>query len=292
MNEPRPLSPNELYQRLLESLRTLENALVAFSGGVDSAFLVLAVREAGIPYLAVTAQSPTMPERDLEDVRKLVQTLDLNHRLIASGEMEDPNFSRNAHDRCYHCKSDLFGRLTELARQEGYAHVLDGSTLDDGNDYRPGMRAKERFGVSSPLMEAGLSKNNIRLLSRAKGLATWDKPASPCLSSRIAYGEPIELESLRKVAQAENGLRALGFATLRVRKQGDTARIELTEPDIVRLLDGKLRQQVSELVRGCGFHFVALDLEGFQSGKLNRVIPVAVHSSESASPAGAASAMP
>lgn len=271
-------------QRLDETLRGLERVLVAFSGGVDSAYLVAAVHAAGIPYVAVTASSITMPARDLEDALALVNRFGWRHRLIESGEMADPAFTRNAPDRCFHCKNDLFGRLTGLAAREGFAHVLDGSTLDDLNDYRPGMRAKQRHAVVSPLLEAGLSKGDVRALSRAAGLPTWDKPASPCLSSRIPYGEPILPESLRMVETAEHGLRTLGFTTLRVRKQGQTARIELPVDQIPRLLDEASRQEVIRLVRGCGFGFVTLDLEGFSSGKLNRVIPLVQRVEEASSP--------
>ena len=263
------------YDRLLAILRTLESALIAFSGGVDSTFLVMAVKESGIPYLAVTALSPTMPARDRADVESAICALDLNHRFIASGEMDDPNFVNNAPDRCFFCKSDLFKRLTELARQEGLATVLDGSTTDDMADYRPGLRAKDHYQVRSPILEAGLNKDDVRWLSRAKGLTSWDKPASPCLSSRISYGEPIVLESLRRVEEAETRLRELGFGTLRVRKQGETARIELLDDDMARLLDPVLRRRVTEAVLQAGFRYVSLDLEGFQSGKLNRVIPQA-----------------
>ncbi|MBF0417756.1 MAG: ATP-dependent sacrificial sulfur transferase LarE [Magnetococcales bacterium] len=270
--------PGELEacrQRLEENLQQLGPVLVAFSGGVDSACLVAAVHKAGIPYLAVTARSATMPARDLDDALALVARFMWHHRLIESGEMDDAAFTRNAPDRCFHCKNDLFGRLTELAAREGFSHILDGSTLDDLNDYRPGMQARRQHAVRSPLLEAGLSKADVRALSRAAGLPTWDKPASPCLSSRIAYGEPILPDSLRKVESAENGLRALGFATLRVRKQGETARIELLAEDIPRLLDDTLRREVTRRVRACGFQFVTLDLEGYASGKLNRVfLPV------------------
>ncbi|MEO5346123.1 MAG: ATP-dependent sacrificial sulfur transferase LarE [Magnetococcus sp. YQC-9] len=268
---------SELAQRqgrLHAALSGLGRVVVAFSGGVDSSFLVAAVHAAGIPYLAVTARSPTMPARDLADVMALVERFGWQHRLIESAEMEDPDFVRNTPDRCFHCKSDLFGRLTALAGAEGFSCVLDGSTTDDLYDYRPGMQAKRKYAVISPLLDAGLSKADVRDLSCRLGLPTWDKPASPCLSSRIVYGEPIVVDSLRRVEAAEIGLRALGFTTLRVRKQGETARIELPVADIPRLLDDPLRQQVVELVRASGFQYVTLDLEGFASGKLNRVIPL------------------
>ncbi|MEO5364727.1 MAG: ATP-dependent sacrificial sulfur transferase LarE [Magnetococcus sp. DMHC-8] len=264
----------ERYRTMLDGLRGLTSALVAFSGGVDSTFLVAAVQESGIPYLAVTALSPTMPARDREDVAMLIRERQWRHRFIDSGELDDANFVRNTFDRCYFCKSDLFGRLTGLARQEGWAAVLDGSTTDDLTDYRPGMQAKRQFQVRSPILEAGLGKEDVRWLSREMGLKSWDKPASPCLSSRISYGEPIHVRSLQMVEEAETRLRALGFGTMRVRKQGETARIELPEADLPRLLEPGLRQQVITGVRQAGFTYVSLDLEGFQSGRLNRVIPI------------------
>ncbi|MBF0181038.1 MAG: ATP-dependent sacrificial sulfur transferase LarE [Magnetococcales bacterium] len=264
-------SHREKYQALQTALRNCKNALVAFSGGVDSTLLVAAVQESGIPYLAVTATSPTMPTQDLDDVRATVARLKLDHRFIESGEIDDPGFVRNGPDRCFFCKSDLFRRLAHLARDEGYFHILDGSNRDDLDDYRPGFQAKKQFQVESPLLEADLDKNDIRLLSRELGLDTWDKPASPCLSSRIAYGEPIHIDSLRMVEQAETWLKGQGFATVRVRKQGDCARIELTEHELPRLLETTLRRQAAAALRAIGFTFVTLDLEGFQSGKLNRV---------------------
>lgn len=263
------------YGALLERLRTMGPLLVAFSGGVDSTFLVAAVQESGAPYLAVTAFSPTMPARDMEDVQTAVREMQINHRIIESGELQDENFVKNAQDRCFYCKSDLFKRLVEIAQHEGFASVLDGSTLDDMSDYRPGMQAKHQFLVKSPLLDGGLSKDEIRWLAQRKGLKVWNKPASPCLSSRISYGEPILLDALRMVESAENQLRALGFGILRVRKQGETARIELDEGEIARMLDPEMRKQVTVGLMQVGFKYVSLDLEGFRSGKLNRVIPIA-----------------
>ncbi|WP_193771281.1 ATP-dependent sacrificial sulfur transferase LarE [Candidatus Magnetaquicoccus inordinatus] len=267
-----------LYGQLLQYIGRLGSVVAAFSGGVDSTFLVRAVQDAGVDYLAVTALSPTMPEQDRQDVARLVQTLQLKHRFIESGEMDDAQFVRNDFNRCYYCKSDLFIRLTELARREGYAWVLDGSTVDDAGDYRPGMRARGEQGVESPLWAVGLGKEVVRELARWKGLANWNKPASPCLSSRISYGEPILNQSLRMVEAAEGILRGLGLTTLRVRKQGETARIELLPEDFPCLLQEEVRQRLTQEMLGLGFKYVTLDLEGFQSGKLNRVIPIAKQS--------------
>ncbi|MBF0195272.1 MAG: ATP-dependent sacrificial sulfur transferase LarE [Magnetococcales bacterium] len=261
------------YSELLEFLQTFKSALIAFSGGVDSTFLVAAVKESGIPYLAVTALSPTMPSQDKQDVRVSVDELSLKHSYINSCELDVDDFVKNSPERCFYCKNELFQLLTKKAEKEGYAAVFDGSTTDDLNDYRPGSRAKNEFNVISPIQEVGLSKEDIRKLSKKMGLKSWSKPASPCLSSRISYGEPILPHSLQMVESAENTLRDMGFGVLRVRKQDETARIELTDPDITRLLDSDLRKKVTEELLKVGFKFVALDLEGFRSGKLNRVIP-------------------
>ncbi|MBF0445491.1 MAG: ATP-dependent sacrificial sulfur transferase LarE [Magnetococcales bacterium] len=261
------------YSVLLEFLQTFESALIAFSGGVDSTFLVAAVKESGIPYLAVTALSATMPSQDQKDVRIAIAELSLNHSFIKSGELDVDDFVKNSPERCFYCKNELFDLLTKKAKTEGYAAVFDGSTVDDLTDYRPGTRAKNEFNVISPMQKVGLNKDDVRQLSKKMGLKSWDKPASPCLSSRISYGEPILPQSLHMVESAENVLRDMGFGILRVRKQGETARIELPEADIARLIDADLRKKVSEELLKIGFKFVALDLEGFRSGKLNRVIP-------------------
>ena len=263
------------YEKMLGILRSMESAVLGFSGGVDSTFLLAALKASGIRYLAVTGASPTMPAHDLQDVQDSITALGVtNHRIIDSGEIEDADFVKNPTNRCFFCKSNLFDKLTALARAEGYACVLDGTTTDDLADYRPGMQAKDRFEVRSPIMEAGLGKGDVRELSRRMGLKTWDKPASPCLSSRIPYGDPIEVESLRMIDQAEDGLKAMGFSVLRVRKFKETAKIELPEESMDRMLDPTIRKRITNLLLDIGFKYVTLDLEGFKSGKLNRVIPI------------------
>lgn len=268
------------YQGLLENIRQHESVLVAFSGGVDSTFLLYAVKDSGVPYLSVTATSPTMPTHDREMTREMAREMEANHLEIQSGEMEDENFVQNPEDRCFYCKNDLFGRLTNLAGEKGYAVVADGSTTDDLGDYRPGFKAKKLHQVVSPIMESGLTKEDVRAISRIKAIKTWDKPASPCLSSRFPYGERIDEKGLRMVEQAEIKLRHLGFSFLRVRKQGDVARIEVPLEDFPRLMDDDLRQDIITHFKDLGFLYISLDLEGFQSGKLNRaisqkVIPIA-----------------
>ncbi|MBF0153208.1 MAG: ATP-dependent sacrificial sulfur transferase LarE [Magnetococcales bacterium] len=258
------------YAALLEHIASLESVLLAYSGGVDSTFLLRATMDAGVRYLAVTALSPTMPTHDLEMANAVVTTLGAHHIHIHARQMADEKFVRNHEDRCYHCKNDLFDLLVDHARKEGYRHVLDGSTVDDLADYRPGFAAREKHGVLSPLIVAQLTKEEIRRLSREKNLPTWDKPSSPCLSSRFPYGERIDEQALRLVEAAENRLRQHGFTHLRVRKQGDTARIEIPTAELPRLLENALRETVVNDLRGLGFLFVTLDLEGLQSGKLNR----------------------
>ncbi|MBF0439143.1 MAG: ATP-dependent sacrificial sulfur transferase LarE [Magnetococcales bacterium] len=259
---------------MLCNIRSMGRVLVAYSGGVDSTFLLLALIESGTPYQGVIAISPTMPTSDYQDALMMAKELNANCRVIESGEMDDENFVNNPLNRCFYCKNDLFKRLTDLAIQDKFDTVVDGTTLDDLGDYRPGLQAKNLHKVRSPLAEAGFDKNAIRELSRQKGLRTWNKPASPCLSSRFSYGERIELEGLRRVESAENKLKELGFRTLRVRKQGDTARIELLLSEFPRILEEPIRQQVVDHFRTIGFLFITLDLEGFQSGKLNRMIPI------------------
>lgn len=263
------------YDHLIDSIKSMESAVLGFSGGVDSTFLLNALKESGIRYLAVTGTSPTMPAHDLKDVQDSIKTIGIsNHRFIESGEIEDESFVENPINRCFFCKSNLFDKLTTLAKKEGYDWVLDGTTLDDINDYRPGMQAKEKFQVRSPILEAKMSKEEVRTISKEKGLKTWDKPASPCLSSRIPYGDSIDVASLKMIDQAEDALKTMGFSVLRVRKLKETAKIELPEESINKLLEPTIRKKITKLLLEIGFKYVTVDLEGFKSGSLNRVISI------------------
>lgn len=257
---------------LIDLLKSMGSAVLAFSGGVDSTFLLKVSTLSHIRIMAVIGVSPTMPEQDFRDAEEMVKALNVPYRVIETTELEAADFRRNLPDRCFHCKNELFGELGEIARSEGYRFVMDGSNLDDLDDWRPGRRAAMKYGVRSPLAEAGLRKDDVRELSRELGLPTWDKPSSPCLSSRFPFGEPITVDALKRVQSAENFLKSLGFRELRVRHCGDTARIEVREDDIPRVLQPEIRTSVVERLMALGYKFVSLDLEGFRSGKLNRAI--------------------
>lgn len=247
----------------------MESAVIAYSGGVDSTFLLKAAAFSGIRLMAVTGFSSTMPEQDLRDAGKFAEALGVPHKVIETAELDNDDFVKNPPDRCYHCKIELFGRLRLIAESEGYRFVLDGSNLDDLDDWRPGRRAAAALDVRSPLIEARMRKQDIRELSRALGLPTWDKPSSPCLSSRFPYGERITLDGLKRVESAESFLRSLGFREFRVRHHGDTARIEIREEDMPVMLDPGVRTSVAEKLKALGYKFITLDLEGFRSGRMN-----------------------
>ena len=259
--------------RLKEILREMGNVVVAFSGGVDSSFLAFAANEAlGHKALAVFGHSPTCPPDDFIGANSMAQKLGLNYRVIETNELEDPQFVANDQNRCYYCKSELFTRLNEIAKEEDIAWVADGTNVDDLGDYRPGRRACSELNVRSPLLESELTKDEIRQLSHENGLPTWDKPASPCLASRIPYGTPVTEDVVQKIAAGELYLRSLGIRTLRLRHHGDIARIEIEEKDMGRVLDDTTRREIVRRLKAIGYLYVTLDLTGYRTGSLNAQI--------------------
>lgn len=261
--------------QLHDILTGLKSVLVAFSGGVDSSYLLAAALDILGPerVLAVTADSATYTQWEREEAQELARTLGVPHRLITTREMADPQFVANAPDRCYYCKRALLRQLQRMACEEGLHSVVLGATVDDLGDHRPGMRAGRELGIHSPLLEAGLTKAEIRQLSRERNLPTWDKPSMACLASRVPYDRPITADALRRVGAAESFLRdTFNLRQLRVRDHGSVARVEVEPRHIQRLAREDARQRIAEELQHLGYQYVTLDLRGFRSGSMNEVL--------------------
>ncbi|MGC8640042.1 MAG: ATP-dependent sacrificial sulfur transferase LarE [Isosphaeraceae bacterium] len=261
---------------LLNTLARYRRVAVAFSGGVDSTVVAQAAQESlGDAAIAVTAVSDSLASGELQEAQELAQRIGIRHRIIRTQEFANPNYLRNQPDRCYFCKSELYTRLTELLEELGADVIVSGANTDDQGDHRPGMQAASENKVRHPLQECGLGKADVRSLARAWQLPIWDKPATPCLSSRIAYGEEVTPERVRMVDQAEQWLRRHGLYLLRVRyHKGDLARVEVPVDDLPRLVQPKIRDSLVAAFRSFGFKFITLDLEGFRTGSLNALISI------------------
>jgi uncharacterized protein len=260
--------------QLLEVLRGLGSVAVAFSGGIDSTVVAHAAREAlGDGAVAVTADSPSVARAELEEARQLAQTIGIRHLIMATDEFADADYVRNDGTRCYYCKSELYSRIEAMLPELGVAVICSGANLDDQGDYRPGLTAAAEHHVRHPLQEAGITKSDVRALARHWGLPTWDKPASPCLSSRLAPGVEVTPQRTARVEEAEKLLHELGFRECRVRlHEGELARVEVPSEGLARLLVPGVRERFVARLKELGFRFVTLDLEGFRSGSLNSLV--------------------
>jgi len=261
-------------KKLKGILSDLESTVVAFSGGVDSSFLLKVAKDA-LPkknIMAVTAVSDTYTPSELIQAKRFIKSLGLKHRVIFTDELKNDNFTKNPIDRCYYCKKELFGKLKDIAKKSGFSSVVDASNLDDKKDYRPGTKAKEEFFVRSPLQEAGMDKSDVRRLSKVMKLKTWDMPSMACLASRVPYGKEINKDILKRIALAEDFIKHSGIKEVRVRCHDDTARIEVNKKDIKRFFNQKFCDKIIRYLKSLGFYYIVLDLEGYRTGSLNEIL--------------------
>jgi len=264
-------------ERLRELFRALDSVIVAYSGGVDSSYVAyIANEELGPRAVCITGQSASLPSYQNAEIKNVVEKFGFHHEIIRTDELEDPNYSANNADRCYFCKDELYNKLESVARSRGIQHIVDGSTVDDLGDYRPGRQAAKQHEVRSPLIEVGLNKSEVRELSRRATLPTWDKPASPCLSSRIAYGTTVTIERLTKIDRGEEILREFGFREFRVRHHDTLVRLEIAASEMDRVLRKEVVEQLAARFRELGFKYVTLDLQGFRSGSMNEALPIEI----------------
>ena len=267
------MSAADKFTELKKNLNSLGRVIIAYSGGVDSTLLLKAASLSCLnEILAVTGASESIPDEELSFTTEMTSALNIRHSIIKTDELRDRNYSSNPGDRCYYCKKELFSRLRQIADKEDFTYILDGSNTDDTEDWRPGRRATSELGVISPLIDAGLSKKEIRDLSRSLSLPTWNKPATPCLSSRFPYGEKITADALQQVNHAENFIRSFGIKELRVRHHSDTARIEINPDEFPLIMDQEIRNKITAHLKSLGYKYVTLDLQGFRSGSLNEII--------------------
>jgi pyridinium-3,5-biscarboxylic acid mononucleotide sulfurtransferase len=267
------MEPRAKLEHLKESIRQMESLAVAYSGGVDSTFLLKVAHDVlDSNVMAVTARSSTYPEREFREATDFARKIGAKHVVIVSEELDIAGFSDNPVDRCYFCKRELFTKILDVARRNGLQYVADGSNIDDLGDYRPGMKAVMELGVVCPLKEAGMGKNDIRILSKEMNLPTWDKPAFACLSSRFPYGQKITREKLDVIDKMEQYLMDLGFRQVRVRHHGDIARIEVSSEERPKFFDTDLMDRIHDKFRQSGFAYVTLDLRGYRTGSMNEVI--------------------
>lgn len=265
-------------EKLFSILRDMERVIIAYSGGTDSAYLAWAARRVlGENAVAITADSASIPESHKRAAEEFAREAGLHHEYIPTFEFENPDYVKNAPDRCFHCKDELFLRLEEYAHSTGFRHIVYGVNVDDLGDYRPGQKAAKIHEVRAPLVEAGLRKAEIRELSRLSGLSIWDRPASACLSSRIPYGTPVTIENVKTVERGEDSVRALGFRQFRVRFHNDLVRIEVAKDELPRALTAEMAAAFVGIFKPLGFHYVTIDLEGYRQGSLNAGIRKSEH---------------